>query len=520
MVADMRRLWVVFGALVGVACGGGGEVTTAAMTTGGPSAGTSGTGEGSETGGTEPTTTTPGTTSTTTGPTTSGPMTTGPMTSTTATTGDTGEPPGCGAEVVTFASGKTPGQIIHVAPGGADTADCGAEGQPCAGIAHAAGLATPGTAVRVHAGTYAADQFVSDLAGTADAPIWIGGAPGEARPIIQGGTEALHLSRVRYVVVHDLEVAGATGNGINTDDGGQYDDPEAARFVVFDNVYIHDIGQGGNEDCLKLSGLNDYWVLRGEFANCGAGGSAIDHVGCHQGLIVGNYFHDNGANAVQAKGGSEDIEIRGNRMIDCGERAVNMGGSTGFEFFRPPLRMDVPNVEARDIRVIANVIVGGETPLAFVGCVGCLAANNTIVRPNHWLMRILQETVTTQEYEFLPSGQNTFANNVVVFERGAISTYVNIGVDTAPETFTFSNNLWYASDDPGQSSPAGDLPVAETNALVGMDPLLVDVAGGDYHVTAQSPAVGSGTLLPALSVDLDGVCYADPPTRGAFELPM
>jgi hypothetical protein len=434
-------------------------------------------------------------------------------------TGDTttGDPPACGG-VVTFADGKQPTAELHVAADGNDAQGCGAVDAPCGSIEYAAGLAQPGTAVRIHGGTYAPDQFISDLAGTAEAPIWIGGAPGET-PVISGGGEALHFSRARYLVVHDLEIVGASGNGINIDDGGAVDDPEASRFVVLRDLEIHQIGQGGNQDCLKMSGVNDYWVLDSEFHGCGEGGSAIDHVGCHHGLVAGNFFHDNGGNAVQCKGGSEDIEIRANRMVDSGQRAINMGGSTGFEFFRPSLQMDAPNAEARDIRVIANTIVGGETALAFVGCVDCLALNNTIVRPHHWLFRILQETVSEQGYEFLPSSNGVFANNLVVFDRGDISTYVNIGGDTAPETFTFTTNLWYAADDPGQSDPSGDLPTPETGAIVGMEPQLVDLAGGDYHLTAGSPAAGSGTAFPALAADLEFVCYADPPSRGAFELP-
>jgi len=64
-------------------------------------------------------------------------------------------------------------------------------------------------------------------------------------------------------------------------------------------------------------------------------GSGIDHVGCHHGLLALNHLHDMSGNAIQCKGGSEDLEIRWNHMVDAGQRAVNMGGSTGFEFFRP-----------------------------------------------------------------------------------------------------------------------------------------------------------------------------------------
>lgn len=455
--------------------------------------------------------------STTDAPTTDATSTTDPVDPVDPTDTTTGGPVECG-EVTHFATGKAPTVEIHVSPGGSDQQGCGAEAMPCASINTALSKAAPGTAIRLHPGNYPPNQYISNLAGTADAPIWIGGVPGEAKPVFSGGAEGLHLTRVRHLVLHDVEVVGSSANGINVDDGGDVDDPDATRFVVFERLYVHDIGGGGNQDGLKLSGVYDYWVLDSEFGACGDVGSGIDHVGCHRGVIVGNYFHDNGSNAIQCKGGSADIEIRGNLMVESGQRAIHLGGSTSFQYFRPPLDPNGVNAEARDIRAIANVIVGAQTPLAFVGCVDCLAANNTILYPTRWLFRILQETLSTPEYEFAPSSNNRFINNVVVFDRSKISTYVNIGGNTAPETFTFANNLWYASNNPSQSSPASDLPVPETDAIVGQDPGFVDLAGGDYHLTAGSPAVGSGAPLPELTFDHEGRCWADPPSRGAYEL--
>jgi hypothetical protein len=410
-----------------------------------------------------------------------------------------------------------------VATDGTDSGGCGAENDACATIEFAANQAQPGSAVVVHEGIYAGGGYIADLTGTAEAPIWIGGATGEQKPIIDGGGQGFQLSKARYVVVHDFEVRNSTQNGINADDGGEYDNPDAARYIVFRDLHVHDVGSGGNQDCLKLSGLDDYWVLDSEFSNCGGGtsGSAIDHVGCHQGLILGNHFHDlpESGNSVQGKGGCDDIEIRGNLFEDGGHRAVNMGGSTGFEFFRPPLSMSQPNAEARDIRVIANVFRGGVTPFAFVGCVDCLAANNTIDTPENWVFRILQESTSTNEYEFLPASNGRFINNVVYYDSSILSTHVNVGANTDPDSFTIENNLWYAYDDPGQSDPGGGLPVAEQGGIYGMDPSFADAPNGNFHISGQSPAAGAGASVAELTADRDGVCYADPPSIGAYEVP-
>jgi len=499
-----------------LACTPAGDDTTGATTT----ASTTSAGPATMTGTTNTPTTTNADPSTTTGEA----GTTSETSATTLEPGETTDPtdPTGGsacADPALWDEGLAPSNTVHVATTGADAPDCGAEATPCATLGAALAVTTPGTEIVMHAGNYAPDQFL-EVQGSEGAPIWIGGADGEPRPIIDGGGEALHLTRPRFIILHDLEISGAGSNGINIDDGGDYEDPEAARFIGLRRVSIHDIGQGGNEDCLKLSGLNDFFVVDSEFARCGGGGSGsgIDHVGCHRGTIARNSFSDISGNAVQCKGGSADLEIRHNRMVETGERAVNMGGSTGLEFFRPPLVQPGPNAEARDIRVIANEIVGGDAALAFVGCVDCLAADNTIVRPHSWILRILQETVDTDGYTFTPASGGVFRNNLVVFDRADLSTFLNIGGDTDPASFTFANNLWYAVDDPAQSDPAGDLPTPESAGVVGQDPLLADLAGGDYSLTAGSPAIQSGLSPASAARDIAGTCYADPPSIGAHEL--
>ena len=431
------------------------------------------------------------------------------------TTGDPDPEPACGAPR-TFEHGKVPSAEIHVSTSGTNEAGCGEPASPCASLAYAANLAVPGTAVVVHAGTYDGGGFISDVSGTEDEPIWIGGAAGEERPIIDGGGQGFQLSRARYVVVHDIEVRNSTQNGINVDDGGAYDDPDATRFLVFRDLYIHDIGTGGNQDCLKLSGVDDYWVLSSEFTRCGGGGSAVDHVGCHHGVIYGNHFHELGSNAIQCKGGADDIEIRANLFEDAGQRGVNMGGSTGFEFFRPSLSADSPNFEARDIRVIANVFRRGVTPFAFVGCVDCVAANNVIDSPTNWVTRILQETVSTGTYAFLPASDGRFVNNIVYFD-GQVGTAFNVGAGTDPDSFIIANNLWYRHDAPAQSDPPGGLPVPESDGIAGDDPLFIDAGGGNFMLGRGSPAIGAGLPHAELGGDMNGVCFADPPSIGAYE---
>ncbi|HAB17209.1 MAG TPA: hypothetical protein DCE44_12260, partial [Verrucomicrobiales bacterium] len=415
----------------------------------------------------------------------------------------------------TFADGRQPSREIFVSPTGNNSTGTGSRTSPYRSIARALQGADPGTAIRLLPGIHQGGTTISALSGTSNAPIWLGGIPGEERPEIRGGNAALLLSRVRFLIVENLVVSGATVNGINCDDGGDYANPEAARHLLFRNLEIRDIGTGGNHDGLKLSGVNDFKVLDCTFVRMSAGGSGIDQVGCHRGTIARCTFTDMGSNAIQCKGGSEDVEIRGNRFFNGGGRAINVGGSTGLSLFRPPLSTTEPNVEARNIRVLANLFRGSDAPLAFVGAVDCIAAQNTIIEPRRWVLRILQETVSGGGYTFRPCGDNRFINNLVMFNRAQVSTPANVGGNTDPASFQFAHNLWFAADRPTQSRP--NLPSTEVGGIYGLNPAFRDAAAGDYSVPATSPAVGKGQSLANPRADLLDRCFAEVPTLGAFE---
>src|SRR5690242_6998870 len=76
----------------------------------------------------------------------------------------------------TFADGYTWTRVLHVRPGAVN--GDGSAAAPFGSIAAAAAVATPGTFIQLEPGIHAPNQFVPNLRGTADAPIWIGGAWG------------------------------------------------------------------------------------------------------------------------------------------------------------------------------------------------------------------------------------------------------------------------------------------------------------------------------------------------------
>jgi len=369
----------------------------------------------------------------------------------------------------------------------------------------AAAVCTPGDTILFYEATYNSKQNVTDLQGTESKPITITAVQGH-EVIFSNANEAWHLTDVAWLNISNIIFEKLRTNGVNIDDGGDYSTP--SHHINLRDCIFRDMDASGNNDLLKLSGV-DYMVIWDcEFLNGSAGGSGIDMVGCHNVSIYNNSFENMGSNAIQAKGGTQYLEILANKFTNCGHRSVNLGGSTGLQFFRP---IDAP-FEAADISVYSNLFIGSIASVAYVGSVRVDVANNTMINPEKWAFRILQETVDTTR--FAPCGYGRFANNLI-FCDSRVTTASNIGPNTAPQTFLFTNNLWYNHENSSWSGPS--LPVTDPNQILGEDPLFEDATGGDYDLRSTSPAVAKGIDITNAPLDFLGRVFNDPRSIGAFE---
>lgn len=346
--------------------------------------------------------------------------------------------------------------------------------------------ATAGTTILLAPGTYDGGLSFANLQGEEGKSIVIAGADPKDPPVIEGGAVGIHLSDPAHLELCDLVIAKARANGLNIDDGGSYDTP--ARHVMLRRVVIRDVGGDANHDGLKLSGVDGFGLEDCTIERWGKRGSAIDMVGCHDGIVRGCTFREGGevaANGVQMKGGSRNIFLQRCRFENAGGRAVNLGGHTGAAYFRP----QSPGYEAKDITVEDCTFVGSMAPICFVGVDGAVVRHNTFYRPTRWLLRILQEN---QEPEFAPSRNGKFQNNIVVFRAAEVATAVNVGGGTSPETFEFADNFWYCEDHPDRTQRAIQLPTKEKGGTYGQDPQFQDAAKGNFAVKSDSPAKTAG----------------------------
>lgn len=378
-------------------------------------------------------------------------------------------------------------------------------GQRFPDITAAAKAAVPGDTILLHSGTYTGDQSLQGLQGAPGKWIYIL-AEKNGAVLFKGGTSAWKGSDIAYLHIEGFVFSGQTGNGLNVDDGGSYASP--AHHIVFRHCVFRDMAATGNNDLLKLSGVDDLTIRQCTFLNGSPGGSGIDMVGCHNSLILQCRFENTGANALQMKGGSSHIRVEACVFKNAGSRAINLGGSTGQAFFRPANAA----WEAADLKVYSNVFIGSEVPVAFVGCVRSEVVNNTIYKPQRWVIRILQENKDTAR--FVKCANNIFRNNIICID-GQLRTACSTGSGTAPESFTFSNNLWFHTGN--GSWPGPQLPAPEMNGLTGKDPLFRNADKEDFGIAVNSPAALAGFPLQHPEKDHAGKPFRKERAMGAFE---
>lgn len=314
----------------------------------------------------------------------------------------------------------------------------------------------PGTTLKIAPGEYPGGHHVSGVEKLTIEAL----NPREA-PLFKGGTNGWQFSRCKDLTLRNLRISGQTGNGLNLDDGSQTDQPVTG--ITLENIEVSDIGPSGNHDGIKCSGLDQLTIRHCTIT--GWGGQGIDFVGCHDSLITGcRFIGKEGFTAsagVQLKGGTSDVIVEKCHFTHASDRPINMGGSTGLPYFRP----QGAKHEAARLIVRDNLIEDSQCAAAFVGVDGAEFTGNTILFPTKWIFRILQET---KEPGFVPCRKVVVKDNKIIFRRSQVQVDINIGDGTAPETFRFEGNQWFAEDRPQASKPK--LPVEESKGVYGSDP--------------------------------------------------
>ncbi|WP_145249535.1 right-handed parallel beta-helix repeat-containing protein [Aeoliella mucimassa] len=316
--------------------------------------------------------------------------------------------------------------------------------------------AESGDVIRLAPGVYSGGFSRSGLSG-----VTITSVNPEQPAVFQGGSFGLQLSDATSVTLEHLIFEGQTGNGLNIDDGGSYETPSTD--ITLRHLTVRDMQQGGNFDGIKLSGVTGFMIDRVLVENWGSGGSAIDPVGSHNGVIQNSIFrHASGASSgVRPKGGSKNIAIYANRFeMGAGEgRAIQAGGSTGPEYFR--FIDGDSDYEAANIVAAGNIVVGALAPVSWVNIDGGVFHHNWLQNTGKWTMRILNENAGNN---IVDTQNGVLVDNVIEYDSTAgWSRAANVGAETLPDTFTFARNQWQNAG----GATNIDLPTTEIDGVYG-----------------------------------------------------
>ncbi len=344
--------------------------------------------------------------------------------------------------------------------------------------------ASPGDRIYVAPGNYNSRLYVSGVHGQPGNMIEVVALDPANRPVFTSDDYACFtLINSSYISVDGIVAHGA---GTLTQAGNNIEFA-LSHHMILKNSHSGLIPHLGNADGVKFASSNNILMYNTTVEEWGEGGSAVDAMNNHNSLFMRNTITYPSApigvagNGFQSKGSyAYESGFYKNRFEDGSARAQKLGGWGGSSGW-----------EAYDMVVMGNTYHLGEAAVSFESSTNCTFAYNTVVDPEKWVMRILQGG----GYE---TAFNHFDRNLVKYGPfllwGGIQ---NISANTRPETFTYDENYWYDSTQPGtiptlcsgcvQIAPAG-----------GVDPQL-----DADHRPWYGPAMEYGAHAPAMEAEFE-----------------
>jgi PKD repeat protein len=247
-------------------------------------------------------------------------------------------------------------------------------------------------------------------------------------------------------------------------------------------------------------------------------------------ITVGNTAHFEVRNNLVFDSAKEGICLKdGSYDGKCHDNEVHHTGAVGFY-------VDAQAVYTHDIEVFNNVSHdGAEDGLVVASEVGGLLENvklyNNVAYRNGWCgLGVSNCCIETHPLSNIQFVNNTSYDNGTVGWGGSIfhqnpqAEGVVIRNNVCSQSLTFQ--IVVTGDVPAGSYTVdhnlidgfrGDAEEIRGTDYVEGDPRFQDAAGDDFHILADSPAVGMGDPDGAPAADFDGYPRGTPPDIGAFE---
>jgi parallel beta-helix repeat protein len=387
----------------------------------------------------------------------------------------------------------------------------------------------PGDVVQVAAGSY--PEFVTPkAAGAAGSPITFTAAPDATVTVGAGQANGFKVS-TNWISIHGFTVSGTTSQGI-------YVTSAASNVSVTGNTVDHTKGVG-----VYVSGGGNHAVTGNHVSYAGvvSGNTSptpgIKLAGVSGGSVAGNTADHNSDAGIQLASGTTSVSVSGNEAFGNARGLIGGGRAA-------------PGI---DIRAAGNSVVGNYSHdnedsgvQDYSGGNAALIANNLLVgNGDHGIdMSNVQNSKAANNVVYFnctsginveggSAGGNAVWNNIAT-DNAVFATYNgiacsrkqgNIAVsDGAVGTTTVDHNLTFLTTSGTQYYWGGKLTLAvfRTASHQAANDVYADpqwVGGGDFHLTANSPAIGLADPNAPGYVDEDftGSARDSAPDSGAFE---
>ncbi|HUW12953.1 MAG TPA: right-handed parallel beta-helix repeat-containing protein [Anaerolineae bacterium] len=416
---------------------------------------------------------------------------------------------------------------LYVEVGGVDSGDCA--GTPCASIGYALSQASSGETIKVAEGTYTENISIDTnvtLEGGYESASWnrdihayettVDGSCSQTVASFQSGSDG--------AVLDGFTITGGCapehGGGIYIEQAS----PTISNCTITANSAASGAGLAIYDGAAPLIVNND---IISNTAECCGGGLRVIAGG---GTIQNNRIISN--TAVGWAGGGMEIAVEAWTTVVSNSIVGNVAGTGGGIAVNWYCTVTVSSNEivsnrttegagggvwVADFssavvdrnRIATNTADSGGGMAIFNG--STVTATNNVIASNMGLSewqgdgivvlagdnasdaRIINNTIASNSAEAIQANQGTVLarNNIILGNNGGIHDYLS-GATVSSDHNAFWDNGWdYLNVSPGP----GDMSA---------DPLLVDVSGGDYHLSPNSPVIDRGTSTAAPSTDFDG----------------
>lgn len=370
----------------------------------------------------------------------------------------------------------------------------------------------PGDTLIVHEGTYSGLGWLAiTVQGTADQPVVIRAAEGEARPLItrpdgKRVQNTINIHGAAYLTVQGLEITGNGGDGVKVNG-----DP--CHHIVLQDLVIHNVDVGIN----TKNNSHDFIIRGNHIYDTGINGATGEgmYIGCHNGscglsdsLIENNLIHDtlpgtSQGDGIEVKFNSQNIIIRNNVVFNRPYPGIFVYGG-GMDNI---VEGNVVWNSLEGISAVSDAIVRNN--IVFDNKIGLLSIHHRVV-PDMGSAWFINNTVYNNEtgvmLRWKDASNMKFANNAV-YSQGQIA------VDSCTLDHPVMANITVGEiRDFGGCSTASDRFIPGRSAKQDF----TDVAGHNFWPTASSPLVAAANLSLLPKVDFNNSLRAQSPAIGAY----